>query len=243
MELEDKTVETEVTATVEEVVETPEVETETEAPAIEAETAEVEEPVAEDTVTVENTDNSVEASEPSQEEYTAAKDKKDDEEESEEEDSESAEESDDEEDKKKKDYKCGNDDDEKKKKDYSLEEELEALKTSYAEMETKYQELVAFKEAIDSEKKDALIDSFYMLSDEDKKDVIENKANYSLEEIEAKLSVICVRKKVNFDLDDTEKNEDITEEEVVTTYSLNNEESISTPAWLTALKNTRNNKE
>ena len=44
-------------------------------------------------------------------------------------------------------------------------------------MEKKYQELVTFKEAVDNEKKDALINSFYMLSDDDKKDVIENKAN------------------------------------------------------------------
>ena len=93
-------------------------------------------------------------------------------------------------------------------KDYSLlEQELETLKANYAEMEAKYQELVAFKEAVDNEKKDALINSFYMLSDEDKKDVIENKSNYSLDEIESKLCVICVRKKVNFDLDNTEKNE------------------------------------
>ena len=94
-------------------------------------------------------------------------------------------------------------DDEKKKKDYSLlETELENAKTAYADLEKKYQALVAFKEQVDNEKKDALISSFYMLSDEDKKDVIENKSKYSLDEIEAKLSVICVRKKVNFDLED-----------------------------------------
>ena len=38
-----------------------------------------------------------------------------------------------------------------------------------------------------------------MLSDEDKKDVLTNKADYSLDEIEAKLAVICVRNKVSFD--------------------------------------------
>jgi len=37
-----------------------------------------------------------------------------------------------------------------------------------------------------------------MLSEEDKKDVIENKTKYSLEEIKAKLAVICFEKKVNF---------------------------------------------
>lgn len=116
-------------------------------------------------------------------------------------------------------------------KDYSLlEQELETLKANYAEMETKYQELVAFKEAVDNEKKDALINSFYMLSDEDKKDVIENKSNYSLEEIESKLCVICVRKKVNFDLDNTEKNENTVEVEKVATYNLNNVENEAVPA-------------
>jgi hypothetical protein len=37
-----------------------------------------------------------------------------------------------------------------------------------------------------------------MLSEEDKKDVIENKVKYSLDEIKAKLAVICFEKKVNF---------------------------------------------
>ena len=120
---------------------------------------------------------------------------------------------------------------EEEAKDYSLlEQELETLKANYAEMETKYQELVAFKEAVDNEKKDALINSFYMLSDEDKKDVIENKSNYSLEEIESKLCVICVIKKVNFDLDNTEKNENTVEVEKVATYNLNNVENEAVPA-------------
>ena len=133
---------------------------------------------------------------------------------------------------------------EEEAKDYSLlEQELETLKANYAEMETKYQELVAFKEAVDNEKKDALINSFYMLSDEDKKDVIENKSNYSLEEIESKLCVICVRKKVNFDLDNTEKNENTVEVEKVATYNLNNVENEAVPAWLKALKDTRDSKE
>ena len=124
-------------------------------------------------------------------------------------------------------------------KDYALiEQELNDLKAKYAEMETKYQELVTFKEAVDNEKKDALINSFYMLSDEDKKDVIENKQKYSLEEIEAKLSVICVRNKVSFDSEDSSKNENRVESQ--TTYSLDNS-AIATPAWLAALKSNRDN--
>lgn len=141
------------------------------------------------------------------------------------------------------DKKDSEEEDEKKKdkKDYSLlETELEKAKTAYADLEQKYQALVAFKEQVDNEKKDALISSFYMLSDEDKKDVIENKSKYSLDEIEAKLSVICVRKKVNFDLEDASKKDDVEEHDVVTTYTVDNQDS--TPAWIAAIRNTRNSR-
>ena len=110
------------------------------------------------------------------------------------------------------------------------------------DLEKELEELRAFKLQQENLKKDALINSFYMLSDEDKKDVIENKSKYSLDEIEAKLSVICVRKKVNFDSEDTDKNENTVEDEVMT-YNLNNEGSAIMPEWLKALKNTRDSKE
>ena len=180
-------------------------------------------------------DNSIE-DQSSQENFTKADDK-DEEEESKDandskEDSESEEEDEDEE------YKCGESD--KKEKSYSLlETELAETKAAYADLEQKYQVLVEFKEQIDNEKKDALINSFYMLSDEDKADVIENKSNYSLDEIESKLSVICVRKRVNFDLEDTSKKEEVVEN--VTTYNINDVEP-TTPAWIAAIKNTRNSK-
>jgi len=48
-----------------------------------------------------------------------------------------------------------------------------------------------------------MIKSFYVLSDADKKDVVDNIDQYSLDEIESKLSVICVRNKVNFGLEDS----------------------------------------
>jgi len=131
-------------------------------------------------------------------------------------------------------------------KDYTLlEKELEELKVQYADMEKKYQELVTFKEAVDNEKKDALINSFYMLSDEDKKDVIENKSNYSLDEIEAKLSVICFRKKVNFDESDLNKNEvNVEKKETAVTYNLNKAiETATTSDLVKALRHTRDSKE
>ena len=135
-----------------------------------------------------------------------------------------------------------NEEDEEKKKYSLLEEEHSKLQAEYAELNSKYEALVEFKNQVENEKKDALINSFYMLSNEDKQEVIENKANYSLDDIEAKLSVICVRKKVNFDLDDTSKNDNTVEEENVMTYSLSGNDMASTPAWITALKNTRDNR-
>lgn len=137
------------------------------------------------------------------------------------------------------------DDDEDKKsktKNALIEQELEEIKEKYSKLEADYAKLVEFKNQVDNEKKDELIKSFYMLSDEDKKDVIENKAKYSLEEIEAKLSVICVRKKVNFDLDDNSKNEETVEdnkETNVTTFTLDNQDN-GVPAWIKAVVNQRN---
>lgn len=231
-----------------------------EAPVAEPETEEVEEPVVEEETAADveveevaeenvveeeiltNDDNSeqsiltetqdsIEDTQSSQENFAKSddeEDKKDEEESKEETDSEDEKDDEDEED---------------KNKDYSLiEAELDNLKAAYSDLESKYQALVEFKETVDNEKKDALIASFYMLSDEDKAEVVENKAKYSLEDIEAKLSVICVRKKVNFDLDDTSKNDNIVEEKEVMTYNVSDNESASTPAWISALKNTRDNR-
>ena len=176
--------------------------------------------------------------------FVASEDKKKEEEEKKEDTSETktdeTKKSDDEDKKKKEEYACGEDED--KKKDYALlEQKYNDLEQKYSALETNYQALIDFKNQVENEKKDELINSFYMLSDEDKKDVIANKAKYSLEDIEAKLSVICVRKKVNFDLDDNSKNENKVEEKPVTTFNLE-EQNSSVPAWISALKNTRDSK-
>ena len=174
-------------------------------------------------------DNSIEAPS-SQENFTKADDKEDEEDSDESEDSDSKSEEEDDKDEDKKDYSL-------------LETELNETKAAYADLEQKYQVLVEFKNKIEDEKKDALINSFYMLSDEDKADVIENKSNYSLDEIESKLSVICVRKRVNFDLDETSKEEEEkVEDNDIMTYTLSGNEGNSTPAWIAALKNTRDSR-
>lgn len=130
------------------------------------------------------------------------------------------------------------DDDEKKKGEkYSLlESELNTLKAEYQDLLTKYQELVAFKTEIDNQKKDALISEFYMLADEDKADVIQNKEKYTLDEIKAKLSVICFDKKINFSLQQPATREVETEEEApIMTYALE-QTNDSLPDWVKAVK-------
>ena len=139
------------------------------------------------------------------------------------------------------------DDDDKKKKKYSLEEipeytelldkysnlekEFNALKETNETLTTQVGELTEFKAGVDRKDKQAMIDGFYMLSDEDKQDVIDNIDTYSLDEIEAKLSIICVRNKVSFNLEDDDKNTD------PTTYSLNGGgEGDYTPAWIKSLQ-------
>lgn len=133
------------------------------------------------------------------------------------------------------------DDDEDDKKNYSLlEQQYNTLQKEFSALEEEVVSLRSFKLEIESKEKDNLINQFYMLSDEDKKDVIENKDKYSLEEIESKLAVICFKKKVNFDLEDSEENDNSKKEEIVTTFNVNNEED-STPDWIKAVESTMNN--
>lgn len=101
-----------------------------------------------------------------------------------------------------------------------LTQENETLKETISSLET-------FKASVDKKEKQDMIDSFYMLSDEDKKDVIANIDSYSLDEIEAKLSIICVRNKVSFALEEEEE----VETPGATTFHLE-EQVDSTPEWV-----------
>jgi len=126
--------------------------------------------------------------------------------------------------------------------EYSLlKTKYEELQANYSQLKGDYDELVEFKNKIEDKEKDELIKSFYMLSEEDKRDVIENKAKYSKDEIEAKLSVICYRKKVNFDSSNLENNDNNMKDNVVTTFSLE-DTNVSIPAWVSAVKDTKKNK-
>lgn len=114
-------------------------------------------------------------------------------------------------------------DDEEKKKYALVVTELEELQKNYAALQAEHEktvsELASFKEyalKAENEKKDALIAEFYMLSDEDKKDVIDHKAEYSLAEIKSKLAVLCYDKKVSY-VKDEESNSNMTVN--INTYS------------------------
>ena len=120
--------------------------------------------------------------------------------------------------------------DDKDKKYELMEKEFNDLKNSYSLLESQYQELLNFKNEIENQRKDALIAEFYMLSDQDKAEVIANKEKYSLEDIKAKLSVICFDKKINFTLDQEEEKE----EDAITYTLADNEESL--PDWVKAVK-------
>lgn len=114
----------------------------------------------------------------------------------------------------------------------ALETNYSAAQTRISELEGQLAELTAFKKSIEKVEKQKMIDSFYMLSDEDKKDVIENIDNYSLNDIEAKLSILCVRNKVSFNLDNDNGNGVIGS----TTFNLDNSIGDDTPAWVKALR-------
>ena len=176
-----------------------------------------------------------EDSESKEDEKKEDNEEKSDDDNSEEEKKEDASEEESEEEKKKKE----------KKAKYNLEEVVEytELLNKYNELEGKVAELTAqidtltaenktlteFKLEIDRKNKLALInETFYMLSDDQKKDCLDNIDTYSYDDIEAKLSVICVRNKVNFGLETPE------EEKPQTTYNIDSVEETNAglPAWV-----------
>ena len=115
----------------------------------------------------------------------------------------------------------------------TLETEYSNAQSKIADLEAQVNELTTFKKGIEKAEKENMIASFYMLSDEDKKDVVDNIDTYSLDDIEAKLSIICVRNKVSFNLEDDKSKDD------PTTFNLNGnscEENV--PAWVKALRRT-----
>ena len=67
-----------------------------------------------------------------------------------------------------------------------------------------------------------------MLSDEDKKDVIDHKTEYTLDEIKAKLAVLCYDKKVSYVNADAKEADNVTVN--IDTYT------AEVPEWLQAVE-------
>ena len=139
------------------------------------------------------------------------------------------------------------DEDKKKNKAYSKEEELagkcQELESKYQELQSRFDEvqkayslLKKFKDDIEDKEKDAMINSFSMLSTEDKQDVIQNKAQYSLDQIESKLSVIYARIQKNIQ----ENQESTADDAPVVTYS-NVAVMNDVPDWVNAVRNNKKN--
>lgn len=144
----------------------------------------------------------------------------------------------------------GNKKSEDDKKKYNLEDiveyaqlkaEHDVLVTEFAALKQRNDELTAeieplktFKLEAERKDKEDMINKFFMLSDEDRQDVRDNIDTYSLNDIEAKLSVIACRKKVNFDLDSGK------DDSAPTSFNLNNiaeqEDTNALPDWVKAVK-------
>ena len=121
---------------------------------------------------------------------------------------------------------------------YSLEEisEYVELRDQYSDLQSRYsaleeevKSLREYKSSIEKSEKQAMIDKFYMLSDEDKADVVANIDTYSVDEIEAKLCVACFRKGISF-------GEETKDDEEVTTFNLIQQSASTTPAWIQAVE-------
>lgn len=117
----------------------------------------------------------------------------------------------------------------------TLQGEFETLKQEKSDLETEVTSLREFKLTADRKKKQSMIDGFYMLSDDDKKDVVEHIDTYSLDDIEAKLSIICVRNKVNFNINNNNEQDDNQPKGL---FNLENPADDNVPEWIKAVRET-----
>lgn len=117
----------------------------------------------------------------------------------------------------------------------TLQGEFETLKQEKSDLETEVTSLREFKLTADRKEKQSMIDGFYMLSDDDKKDVVEHIDTYSLDDIEAKLSIICVRNKVNLNLNNNNEQDDNQPKGL---FNLENPADDNVPEWIKAVRET-----
>lgn len=124
-----------------------------------------------------------------------------------------------------------------------LTAQFNEIKASLDAANAALEELKAYKANIELQEKEAMIEKFSMLSDEEKKDVKDNINNYSLDEIESKLSVLVVRNHFNVAPVTETKEAEETEPEnnpvPVPTFSLGAQEdngNLGLPEWVKVLE-------
>ena len=107
-----------------------------------------------------------------------------------------------------------------KKKRCSLEDSEERLSALEAELE----ELRAFKRSVEREKKQAVINKYHMLSDDEKAPVVAHMDEYTLEQIDEKLALVYVRNNVDFNtVDGHPVEQESTPREGILSFSLDND--------------------
>lgn len=144
----------------------------------------------------------------------------------------------------KEDAPADNSENDKKKKNPPTEnslDEVAELQQTIADMREELNSLREFKLQQENLKKDALINKYHMLSDEDKAEVIAHKSEYTCEEIEEKLALIYVKKNVDFSTLDGKP--EVEEEEVspLLSFSLDNETAGFVPPMVDALRQAKQN--
>lgn len=152
-------------------------------------------------------------------------------------------------------FKCGDDKKNKHEKDDDDDDEeddddedddkpsanhaLEEANARIAALEAELQEFRAYKLEQENLQKDAVINKYHMLSDEDKAPIIAAKDKYSVEEIEAQLALIYVKNNVDFStLDGSAEETPVEEESAITTFSLDSDVAGPVPAIVDALRQT-----
>lgn len=122
----------------------------------------------------------------------------------------------------------------------AMQEQYDAAQATYAadketweadkaSLEAQIEELTVFKKSIERKEKETMInETFYMLSAEDKQEVIENIDSYSLDDIEAKLSILCVRNKISF-------KEETETPPAPSVYTITENSDDAIPAWIKAV--------
>lgn len=119
----------------------------------------------------------------------------------------------------------------------ALQVEFEAVKAQLEEANSELESLREFKLGIENQQKDALIAKYYMLSNEDKAEIIEHKSEYTLDEIDAKLALLYVRENVDFSTITSEAEEVVKDENPITTFSLDSAVDMTeVPNFVKALR-------